>query len=295
MIKIEVAYFVCAILVCMQLLVACEEPVYWNSEEEEVSIGATTELKLHDEQQAENLRQMGLKEVFEGNYSEAIMLYSRAIQIDGLNPVVYLNRGTAYFKIKNNQLAIRDFLKAIEFYPKFAAAYNNLGRAYEEEKQFEKALESYHKAIEYGSEIPTTYVNRGSVFAKTGMYENALSDYNVAVSLDPEYAKAYDAKARMFATAAKSSVCNGADAVKFSEKAISFDPDNLIYLATFAAALAENDQFEEAIRMQKNLIATVKYRDDVFYIDNLVEFEKIQIKNLKLYESGKSLCGKGQK
>ncbi len=91
--------------------------------------------------------------------------------------------------------AIRHFQHAIELNPQMARAYDNLGLCYYYENQNELAVKNYEKAIELdrGSGHPSAwpYLN----LAITQQFLNRLPDaeknLHEAIHLDPEFAKAH--------------------------------------------------------------------------------------------------------
>ena len=64
-----------------------------------------------------------------GNYRGALADYTKAIEIDSQNYVLYNYRGDAKFKLQDYQGAITDYNKAIEINPENAAHYYNRGSA----------------------------------------------------------------------------------------------------------------------------------------------------------------------
>lgn len=60
-------------------------------------------------------------------YDEAIESYTKAIALDGTNPVYYSNRAAAYSSVEDHEGAISDAKKAAELDPSFVKAYSRLG------------------------------------------------------------------------------------------------------------------------------------------------------------------------
>lgn len=55
---------------------------------------------------------LGVKYISEGNYEEAIIALSAAIEIEPNSAIAYLNRGNAYYEQKMLDNAISDYTKA---------------------------------------------------------------------------------------------------------------------------------------------------------------------------------------
>ena len=58
------------------------------------------------------------------------MMYSKAIELDGGNPVFYCNRAAAHSKMNNHHLAIEDCQRAIDMDPSYSKAYGRMGLAH---------------------------------------------------------------------------------------------------------------------------------------------------------------------
>lgn len=82
-----------------------------------------------DKQAAEALKASGNAKMSARAYQEAIGEYTKAIELDGQNPVYYSNRAAAYSSIDDQESAIGDAEKAIEIDPNFVKAYSRLGYA----------------------------------------------------------------------------------------------------------------------------------------------------------------------
>ncbi len=112
---------------------------------------------------------------------------NKAIRSDRKNPICYLERGNAWFNIRNFKKAIIDYTKALELKPdnSFAAGiHNNLGMVYYRLSDYDKAIEEHSISIDLRPKNPSAYSNRGSAFYLKGNYEKAIDDYTKAISID---------------------------------------------------------------------------------------------------------------
>lgn len=84
-----------------------------------------------------------------GNYEEAIDLYTKAIDQDtdnkNLAAILLANRALAYTKIDKDQEAMRDLKKAIEFNDKYAKAYLRKAELHMKRKEPEEALRDFEQ------------------------------------------------------------------------------------------------------------------------------------------------------
>lgn len=80
----------------------------------------------------------------------AIALLDTAIMIDNTTVAFYNNRGLLHYKLKENNQAIADYLKAVQIDSTQLTLYVNLALAYYYEKKFELVCESINKAEKLG-------------------------------------------------------------------------------------------------------------------------------------------------
>ena len=93
------------------------------------------------------------------------------------DPRAYINRGIAYARQDNLDMAMADFNKAIALNPNDAEAYNYRGKAYMSAKNFDNAIEDFSRAIALNPDNPTFYHNRGMVFQEAGDENSATADF----------------------------------------------------------------------------------------------------------------------
>lgn len=89
---------------------------------------------------AEALKAAGNSKFEQRIYPDAIVLYTKAIQMCGDVPTYYCNRAAAYFMSGRYSDCVSDCQSALKLDPSFAKAYKRLCRAYCELGEFEKAV-----------------------------------------------------------------------------------------------------------------------------------------------------------
>lgn len=114
------------------------------------------------QQKSEELRQQGNECVKGGNYTEAVVHYSHAIQEDPKNHLLYSNRSLTFLKLQQYYLAVEDARQAIKLQPKW----------------------------------PKGYFRKGEVEFQVGHYHSALLSYGHALVLDPSNAEVQQAISR---------------------------------------------------------------------------------------------------
>ncbi|KAF2290638.1 hypothetical protein GH714_014821 [Hevea brasiliensis] len=78
-------------------------------------------------------------------YSQAIDLYTQAIELNGKNAVYWANRALAHTKLEEYGSAIQDASKAIEIDPKYSKGYYRRGAAFLAMGKFKEALKDFQQ------------------------------------------------------------------------------------------------------------------------------------------------------
>lgn len=97
--------------------------------------------------EAESLKNEGNRLMKDEKYQEALLYYSRAINLDATNPVFYCNRAAAYSKIGELNKAIEDCKMSLRYDANYSKAYGRLGLAYSKLNRHEEAIEAYKNAL----------------------------------------------------------------------------------------------------------------------------------------------------
>ena len=126
------------------------------------------------------------------DHSEAIRLYSEAIELDPKLAMAYNNRGFEYIELKEYELALGDLNRAVELDSKLTLAYNNRGRVFARLKQYDRAIADYNKAIELNPNYANAYNNLGYTYDDLNRYDRAIENYSKAIELNPNFAMAYN-------------------------------------------------------------------------------------------------------
>ena len=140
---------------------------------------------------AEDWFEKGLSLANSKRYEEAIMAYSKVLDIDPRLAGAYYNRGTAWVRKGNHDSAIADYNSALEIKPRDAVAYNNRGTAWICKGNHDMAIADFNSALEINPRHAKAYSNRGLVWADKGNYDMAIADYNSALEIKPRFAEAY--------------------------------------------------------------------------------------------------------
>ena len=134
-----------------------------------------------------------------GNPRKAIENYSAAIRIDSTLGIAYNNRGTAIYENQDVaaassydiKTAIKDFNRALKFYPDLCIAMRNRGLAYSFIGKNDLALQDLNAAINCEKNNVTYYINRGTLLTTMKKYQDAIDDFKYALGLDHKLPEAY--------------------------------------------------------------------------------------------------------
>ena len=140
---------------------------------------------------ASELVTQGDRCLVQNKYDEAILLYQKAIALEGDLPkarsrlgLAYNNRGWMYNGEAEWDQALADLNKAIEWDPALAAAYNNRGRAYNGKGQY--ALTNAIQILDSGQYDPAIVELDKAI----DLYTRAIADLNQAIALNPKLSAA---------------------------------------------------------------------------------------------------------
>ena len=131
----------------------------------------------------------------QGEYAQAIAVYSAIIKKNSNNAAAYASRGLLYEQLqaKDNKelkqhklLAKRDYERAVVLNNKQPEIYNNLAALCIDEEKYEEALSYLNRALEIQPNYTLALLNRAVVRSKLKQYDRALLDFSRVESMTPE-------------------------------------------------------------------------------------------------------------
>jgi Flp pilus assembly protein TadD len=133
-------------------------------------------MKLNDAKQA----------IKNSDFEKAILILSEIISNGGDNYEPFAVRAVAYRKIKNFQLSVDDFEKAIELDPQNADLRTEKGVSLFHQKSIDLALLEMNIAVSLEPNNPYRYSSRAFIKDALQDLDGAIADYQKAIELDPE-------------------------------------------------------------------------------------------------------------
>ena len=97
---------------------------------------------------AKEWKEKGNALVKEKKYKEALDCYTKSIEIDPNDPILYSNRSAMHLNLNEFDQALTDAEKAISLKPEYAKAYLRKGKALEGLEKFDEALKTYKLGLE---------------------------------------------------------------------------------------------------------------------------------------------------
>jgi lipoprotein NlpI len=222
--------------------------------------------------QAKAICDNGLARVAQGDYETAIGFFTKAIELDPKNPLVFSARGSARINTGELDEAIADHTKAIELDPTRRAPYINRGVAKVDKGDLEGAIADYSKAIALdtkGTASGSALLNRGNARQLKGDSAGAQSDYEKAVQL----AKDDGAYPRFALFVLKSRLKNGQAAGELASALKDWKPGWKKSLGLFLSGeLPENALLELAIQGDSKTVR--EHKCEAFYYAGVVRLLK---------------------
>lgn len=97
---------------------------------------------------AEEIKKKGNEFMGVAKYKEAIVCYTKAIEMDPENHIFFCNRAAAYTHLKDYRNSVLDCERAIAINPNYSKAYSRLGTSLFYQGNYQRAVDAFTKACE---------------------------------------------------------------------------------------------------------------------------------------------------
>ena len=133
----------------------------------------------------------GLKELWQENFSAALIYFQKATETNPHNAEAWFQAGYCYCKLGRWQDAIEAYKQAIRIKPDYADAHNNLGVAYGKLGRWQDAIEACKQAIRIKPDYAEAHSNLGVAYGNLGRYQEQIEACKQAIRIKPDYADAH--------------------------------------------------------------------------------------------------------
>jgi tetratricopeptide (TPR) repeat protein len=254
-----------------------------------------------------------------GKLDQGIVELRRVVEQDPGDARARLNLGVALAESGDLTGAIAQHLAVLELRPendRLALTHFNLGTFYKRTNDPDNAVEHYRRALELDAGLAGAHYDLGELLSGSGHLSEALSHYSSAGELRPDQGSARlghatvlmrlerfpearrvlekgvrelpadrrlaNALARVLAAAPERSLRDGPRALAMATQV--FETERVPpYAETLAMALAAVGRFEEAVRIQRRVLAEAER------LSRSADASRLK-RNLDLYENGRACC-----
>ncbi|PIA28180.1 hypothetical protein AQUCO_07200077v1 [Aquilegia coerulea] len=167
------------------------------------------------------LTDLGTKVKLEGDITQGVAYYKKALYYNWHYADAMYNLGVAYGEMLQFDMAIVFYELALHFNPHCAEACNNLGVIYKDRDNLDKAVECYQLALSIKPNFSQSLNNLGVVYTVQGKMDAAASMIEKAIVANPSYAEAYNNLGVLYRDAGNISL-----AIEAYEQCLKIDPDS---------------------------------------------------------------------
>lgn len=139
--------------------------------------------------EAEKIFNSAERKYANGDWKNAVVEYTKAIEIDSNYINAYLRRGFCLSLTKDYEGAIKDYSKVLQLDPNHQWAYLSRGSAKNKLKDFKSALADFNKALALKPTDQEAFNNRGWAKEGLGDHKGACEDWNKSKQLGNDEAK----------------------------------------------------------------------------------------------------------
>jgi tetratricopeptide (TPR) repeat protein len=183
------------------------------------------------------------RELFQdGQLQPALELCEQVLRADTLNFDALYLAGLIAVQLRQPELAVARFDRALGLDPGNAAAHCNKAVALQALGARDAALASYDTAIRINSDYALAINNRGNVLVELQRCEEALDSYDRAISIRPDYTSAHFGRANALQILQKFTA-----AIEAYDATLALNPDYVEAHCNRGAALAALNRLPEAL------------------------------------------------
>lgn len=197
--------------------------------------------------------QEGEKQLMNNHPKKAIDAFTQALALDHDNRIAWLGKGKAHYQLQHTKKATEafDYILSVDSNHSEALLYK--GHLLARQGSHKKALECYDKALSFDPHNATIYVARGKQLYGLNQFKEALQAYEYAASLKKNIVTAdYSAALGEVYVALE----RYHDALQAYEKALTGNPQRILYRLSKAQVLLKLERYKEALSLYEKLLKT---------------------------------------
>lgn len=153
---------------------------------------------------------------------KAMPVILKSIEIYPYYQDAHFNLGTAYGLLNDNEKALENYNKAVQYGSTFWKLYNNMGIIYTRVKQYDKAILNLQKALKYNPQNVTIYYQLAEAYKNAGDINSAKNTYNKLIASKLADEVTYINISRLCLEAGQLN-----DAIPYLQKLIQINPNNV--------------------------------------------------------------------
>ena len=186
----------------------------------------------------------GYKALRKKNLKKAYKIFEMGLRIKDAEKKneSLLGLGITYKELGENEIAIGEMEKALEYGKEKQIIYYDIGNIYFENEQYALAIQNYDMAIKSDSKLVDAYVNRGISWYNIGDMDQAINDFKNAIRLKPTFVRAISNLGICYLDQKKYE-----KAIDHFDRTLERDPENIHALCGKGLALFNMDQYDESI------------------------------------------------
>jgi tetratricopeptide (TPR) repeat protein len=188
------------------------------------------------------LFQEGLALHGQGKLGSAKQIYEQILKIQSNHFDALQLLGTIYTQVKQYEVSLYFFDRAIQIAKTHAAVFNNRGIALKELTRFDDALTSYDEAIRIKPDYAEALYNRANVLQELKRFDSALTSYDAALHIKPDYVEALYNRGNVLQELKRFD-----DALISYEEVLRIRPNHVEALCNRGNAYQEIRRFDEAL------------------------------------------------
>lgn len=134
----------------------------------------------------------------DGNYQDAIALYTKRLATDPKNVRMLYNRGRAYEELGQVGKAKDDFERVLEIDEDNLSANMSMGNYFYNQQNYKRSIYYFDKAISIDGRVSKAYLLKARALHQQGDFRVARENYNLAIDFDKNNGEAHFYRGALF-------------------------------------------------------------------------------------------------